>query len=105
YDLAFELDADYLEIDLQMTADGVLVAMHDDTVDRTTDGEGAVSDYNLDDLQALDAGSWFNEEYPDEAKEEYTGQQIPTLGEIFEHFKQDANYYIETKEPGPNAVM
>ena len=48
YKLAKELGADYLEIDLQMTKDGQLVAMHDETVDRTTDGEGFVSDFTLE---------------------------------------------------------
>ena len=56
---AVELGYRYLETDLQMTHDGVLVTIHDDTVDRTTDGHGLVSDYSLDELRSLDAGYRF----------------------------------------------
>lgn len=59
YQLAAEMGADYLEIDLQQTKDGELVAMHDETVDRTTNGKGLVKSYSLKELQQLDAGSWF----------------------------------------------
>ena len=55
-----ELKASYIEIDLQRTKDGHLVAMHDETVNRTTNGHGKVEDYTLDELKQLDAGSWFN---------------------------------------------
>ena len=58
-----ELGASYIEIDLQRTKDGHLVAMHDETVDRTTNGHGRVEDYTLDELKKLDAGSWFNKQH------------------------------------------
>lgn len=105
YKLAKELGADYLEIDLQMTKDGQLVAMHDETVDRTTDGEGFVSDFTLEELKQLDAGSWFNEENSKHADPSYTGVTVPTLREIFEEFGHEINYYIETKEPEKNVDM
>lgn len=94
-----EMGADYLEIDLQMTKDGHLVAMHDETVDRTTNGTGRVSDYTLDELKQLDAGSWFNTAYPDQQNQDYIGQQVPTLDEIFSRYGTQTNYYIETKSP------
>lgn len=99
YKLAKELGADYIEIDLQMTKDGHLVAMHDDTVDRTTNSEGKVSNFTLAELKKLDAGSWFNEELPEYAKPDFENLKVPTLREIFEEFGHDVNYYIETKNP------
>src|SRR5690606_33927887 len=59
YQLAMDMDADFIEIDLQMTQDGVLVALHDDTVDRTTDGSGKVAEMDLAVIKVLDAGFWF----------------------------------------------
>ncbi len=93
------LKADYIEIDLQMTKDGQLIAMHDETVDRTTNGSGAVKDKTLSEIKELDAGSWFNEAYPAYAEEHYKGLSVPTLDEIFERYGKHANYYIETKSP------
>ena len=108
YDLALEQGADYIEIDLQMTKDGVLVAMHDDTLDRTADApEGVPEEYcsgpvierTLEEIKMCDAGSWFNETYPEYANPEYVGLQIPTLEEIFLRYGKKVNYYIETKNP------
>lgn len=94
-----EMGADYLEIDLQMTKDGHLVAMHDNKVDRTTNGTGRVDHYTLAELKKLDAGSWFNQKYPEYQNSQYVGQQVPTLDEIFHRYGTHANYYIETKSP------
>ena len=100
YDLALEQGADYIEIDLQMTADGVLVALHDKTLNRTADApdgvperycRGLVSKKTLAQIKMCDAGSWFSPEYADE--------QIPTLEEIFLKYGTSVNYYIETKNP------
>jgi len=108
YDLALEQGADYIEIDLQMTADGVLVAMHDDTLDRTaTAPEGVPEEYctgpviekTLEQIKMCDVGSWFNETYPEYVSDEYVGLQIPTLEEIFQRYGKKVNYYIETKNP------
>lgn len=99
YRLAEDMGTDYLEIDLQQTKDGELIAMHDDTVDRTTDGQGLVKTYTLEELNQLDAGSWFNEEHPDQADEKNVGLTIPSLREVFEEFGTSVNYYIETKSP------
>ncbi|SDM91446.1 glycerophosphoryl diester phosphodiesterase [Franzmannia pantelleriensis] len=98
-ELAQEMGVDYLELDIQMTADGELVAFHDVTVDRATDGEGELKDLTLEELKALDAGSWFNEAYPAFADDAYAGVEVLTLGEVIEHFGNDARYYLETKSP------
>ena len=99
YDMGEKMHGDYIEIDLQMTKDGQLIAMHDEKVDRTTDGTGSVKDYTLDQIKQLDAGSWFNEKYPQYAKPEYEGLKVPSLEEVFQKFGKNASYYIETKSP------
>ncbi|WP_175986962.1 glycerophosphodiester phosphodiesterase [Bacillus sp. Marseille-Q1617] len=99
YELGDQMGGDYIELDLQMTKDGELIAMHDETLDRTTEGTGLVKDYTLEEIKALDAGSWFNEAYPEKAKEEFAGLQVQTLQEVIEHFGKNKNYYIETKSP------
>ncbi|MFJ7825759.1 glycerophosphodiester phosphodiesterase family protein [Psychrobacillus sp. NPDC096623] len=99
YEIAHQADVDYIEIDLQMTKDGVLVAMHDEKLDRTTDGTGFVKEYTLEELKNLNAGKWFNEAHPGLANREFEQEQVPTLEEIFLHFGDDVNYYIELKSP------
>lgn len=91
YDLAKQFGVDYVEQDLQMTSDGVLVVMHDPTLDRTTSGTGDVIAHTLDQIKELDAGAWFNPKF--------AGTPVPTLREVFERYGKDANYYIETKNP------
>ncbi len=104
WDLALEMNADYLEQDLQMTADGVLMVMHDDTLDRTARGPasdctGAVIEKGHAQLERCNAGAWFNEEHPDRARPEFVEQRIPTLESVFERYAGRARFYIETKNP------
>ena len=63
-----------IELDVQLTADGAVVVIHDDDVDRTTDGQGLVATSTLAALQALDAGGWFDRAF--------AGATIPTLREV-----------------------
>lgn len=90
--LAFEgavaLGVDVLELDTQVTADGVVVVIHDDTVDRTTDGTGAVAEKTLDELRALDAAyRWRPPGGPaDVFPHRGEGHAIPTLAEVLEAF-------------------
>src|SRR5215211_3688710 len=84
YDLALRLGADYIEQDLQMTGDGVLVVLHDETLDRTARGSGRdcagpVITKTLEQIKTCDVGSWFNEAYPQYAKDEHVGLRIATL--------------------------
>jgi len=102
YELAHEWNVDYLELDAQLTADGEVVVFHDDTIDRTSNGEGKINDFTLEELKALDTGTWFNEANADKADTVFAGAQILTLDELFEHFGHDARYYIETKSPQLN---
>ena len=90
---AVALGATFIETDLQLTRDTRLVAIHDDTVDRTTNGKGRVHDLTLNELRRLDAGSWFGSEF--------TGERIPTLEEILEFSKKhDVVFYLELKPTG-----
>lgn len=66
----------FVETDLRLTKDGAIVLIHDATVDRTTDGSGSVADLTLDQLQQLDAGSWFTRAF--------SGVRIPTLESFLE---------------------
>jgi glycerophosphoryl diester phosphodiesterase len=108
YDLALKLGADYIEQDLQLTKDGVLVVMHDETLDRTArptaasapgDCSGLVIEHTLAQIKTCDVGTWFNETYPQYAKPEYVGLKVPTLEEVFQRYGKGVNYYIETKNP------
>ncbi|MEH7885317.1 glycerophosphodiester phosphodiesterase [Bacillus sp. JJ1609] len=99
YELGTIMEGDYIEIDLQMTKDGELIAMHDETLDRTTEETGMIKDFTLAQIKRLDAGAWFNETFPQKAKPEYLGLQVPTLREIIERMGPKARYYIETKSP------
>ena len=74
---ATRAQAEYFEVDLRMSKDGIPVVIHDRTVDRTTDGTGVVSEMTAAELRALDAGSWFSEPF--------TGARIPTLDEVLAH--------------------
>lgn len=104
YDLAISLGADYIEQDLQLTSDGVLVVLHDTTLDRTARGPaenctGLVSEKTLAQIQTCDVGTWFNEANPALANPEYVGLTIPTLEQVFQRYRRRINYYIETKSP------
>jgi glycerophosphoryl diester phosphodiesterase len=96
YDLAVEQDTDVLECDLQLTADEVLVCVHDLTVDRTTGGQaqGRVDSYTLDELRAMDFGSWFG---PD-----FAGASIVPFEEqlrCYRALNPTMRFYVETKAP------
>jgi glycerophosphoryl diester phosphodiesterase len=101
YDLALALGADYLEQDLQLTRDGVLVVLHDETLERTTGGtcSGRVGDMAYAELRDCDVGTWFNEAHPSLARAEYAGARIPTLEQVLERYRDRASFYIETKQP------
>ena len=94
------MGADFIEQDLQRTADGTLVVLHDETLDRTCRGvRGPVGSITLHELKRRDAGRWFNERYPQRARPEYVGLTVPTLDEVFRRYGTRADYYIETKTP------
>ena len=104
YDRAIAMGADYIEQDLQMTSDSVLVVLHDPTLNRTARGDaadctGRVIDHTLAQLRRCSAGQWFNERQPTLATPAFADARIPTLEELFQRYGARANYYIETKNP------
>jgi len=87
FQTALEQSARLIEFDVKLTADEQVVVIHDQTVDRTTNGNGKVSKLTLPEIKQLDAGSWFNEKF--------RGEEIPTLDEVFESFGKDLYMNVE----------
>ena len=87
---AVELGVAGVEIDVRESADGVPVVIHDATVDRTTDGSGAVGDHTVEELRALDAGD---------------GEPVPTLDEALAALGPGTLAVVELKEPGLGAAV
>lgn len=87
---AVELGATFIETDLRLSHDAKFVAMHDATLDRTSNGRGLVRDFTLAQLRELDAGSWYGPEF--------AGEQIPTLEELLNFAREaDVVFYLEIK--------
>ncbi|HHX43131.1 MAG TPA: glycerophosphodiester phosphodiesterase [Chloroflexi bacterium] len=89
FQAAIDEGADGIELDVTRCASGEIVVIHDDTVDRTTDGSGAVADLELDALRALDAGSWF--------APSFAGERIPLLAEVLDAYGASLRINIEIK--------
>lgn len=82
-----------LELDVGLSRDGALVVLHDDTLDRTTDGSGFLGAHDLAHLRTLDAGSWFDPGF--------AGEPLPTLDEVLDRVGTDIAINVEIK---PEAV-
>ncbi len=91
---SLEVGVRWVEVDVRYTADGVPVLLHDDTVDRTTDGRGPVRGLRFAELRHLDAGGWFGAAY--------RGERVPSLEELFALLADypAAGAYVEVKEDG-----
>jgi glycerophosphoryl diester phosphodiesterase len=92
FDLALTLGVDAIETDVRATRDGVLVLLHDERLERTTDGSGPVQEADWPDVQRLDAGSWFGAQY--------AGQGVPRLGETLERYGERTRIVLEIKQEG-----
>ena len=82
--------ADGIELDVHLSRDGVPVVIHDDTLERTSDGRGPVGEINLAELRRLDAGSWFGAAY--------AGEGVPTLAEVFTWAEDRIRINVEIKD-------
>jgi glycerophosphoryl diester phosphodiesterase len=89
---AIDAGAQMCELDVQLTRDGALVVVHDETVERTTDGRGAVRSMTLEELKRLDAGVRFDPEFK--------GERIPTLEEVMALADRRCELNIEIKSAG-----
>ena len=86
---ALALGAEAIELDCQLSSDGELVVIHDETLERTTDGEGPVGDRSAAELAALDAGSWFDPSY--------RGERIPRLADVLDQVRDRVMLNVEIK--------
>lgn len=97
FECALAAGFDYVECDLQLTADGEIVIHHDQTLDRTTNGQGPITALTLSEIRTLDAGRWFSPHFAD--------TQIPTLTELLDLLNRyDGRAYLELKSAPPAPV-
>ena len=89
FDMAIRLGASHIELDVQSTRDGHVVVIHDDTVNRTTNGVGPVAGHTLAALKELDAGSWFDARF--------AGERILTFEEVLQRYRGLVHIHTEIK--------
>ena len=94
FDLALEMGVRHIELDVDVTSDGHVVVIHDNNVDRTTDGSGPVTSHTLEALRGFDAGSWFGAQF--------AGERIPTFDEVLARYKGRAHVHTEIKGHSPS---
>lgn len=87
---AIDLGGSIIELDIRQSSDGVLYVMHDETVDRTTNGSGAIADMTSAQIDALDAGSWHDATF--------AGERVPRLEAFLGMFADRAGFYLEVKK-------
>jgi glycerophosphoryl diester phosphodiesterase len=93
---AIKLGADFVEFDLQTTRDGGLVLLHDRTLDRTTNGRGPVREWDLDQIEGLDAGSWFGRPF--------ARTPLPTLDAFLKAAGGRVELYVDAKDIAPHVL-
>jgi glycerophosphoryl diester phosphodiesterase len=89
FQLALEQGADGIELDIHLTKDGEIVVCHDPTIDRTTNGSGYIVEMQVAEIKRFDAGGWFSQQY--------AGESIPTLAEVFDQVPDNIMINIEIK--------
>jgi glycerophosphoryl diester phosphodiesterase len=89
FEAAIDAGADMIELDVLLTKDRKVVVIHDESLDRTTNGQGMVSDHTLLEIKALDAGTWFDARF--------MGERLPTLEEVLEMVDRRVPINIEIK--------
>ncbi|MFY0689544.1 MAG: hypothetical protein JXQ90_20405 [Cyclobacteriaceae bacterium] len=90
FQMALDMGVDKIALDVRHTKDEQIIVLHDQTLDRTTNGTGDVHNYTLAEIKELDAGSWFGD-----AK--YAGEKVPTLKEVLDLVNGKAKVLIEVK--------
>lgn len=94
FEYAVESGADYIELDVQITADEQVVVFHDKEINRVTNGTGKLSDYTYAELQEFSAGCKFRK------TEDFSDAKIPLLSEVFENIGNEILYNVEIKDKG-----
>ncbi|MFK8019159.1 MAG: glycerophosphodiester phosphodiesterase [Pseudomonadales bacterium] len=103
---AARIGADVLELDVRLSSDNVLIVLHDETVDRTTDGSGKVDAMTWNEIQLLDAAyHWLPDDAPDDALPSFRGEGvgIPKLSEVLQEFEEQ-RFNIEIKAHSAEAA-
>ncbi|MEH6941376.1 glycerophosphodiester phosphodiesterase [Bacillus sp. JJ722] len=89
FQAALDLHVEMIEFDIQLTRDDIFAVIHDETIDRTTNEQGLVREYTMEELKKLDAGSWKHSSF--------AGERIPTFNEMFEKYSGKVQMLIEVK--------
>lgn len=97
FEKARELGADFIELDVQLTKDGKLAVIHDDKVDRTTNGTGFVRHFTMKELKKFDAGSWFSPSFQ--------GEKIPDLEDVFRKYHKKIGSPSKSSPPEHSPVL
>jgi glycerophosphoryl diester phosphodiesterase len=92
-DSALAHGANWIEVDVRRSKDGVLFNLHDETLDRTTNGKGKLSDMKSSKVRKLDAGAWFSSKF--------IGMSIPTIAEMLAHLQGKAKVFFDVKRGTP----
>jgi len=87
----------FVELDVRTTSDGELVVIHDEDLERTTNGNGPVENHTLAQIRALDAGGWF--------REGASGHKVPTLAEYMQLARGRSGIYVEVKRADARAIL
>ena len=88
---------DYIEIDVRTSQDGVFYLLHDPTVDRTTNGQGAIAELTAAEIDQLDAGSWFHPQFK--------GERVPRLDHFLRWIKGKAKLFLDVKAADPQTLI
>ena len=94
---ALDQGANWIEVDVRRTKDNQLYNLHDETLDRTTNGSGPLSDWMAADVDTLDAGSWFNSEFQ--------GLHVPSIAAMLDALQGKANVFFDVKRGTPVADL
>ena len=90
FELALKQGCDAIELDIHLSKDDRLIVCHDSTINRTTDGTGAIREMTADELKQFDCGRWFHESY--------VGEKLPLLEEVFDLVPEHIMINVEIKE-------
>lgn len=95
--VALEHGASWIEVDVRRSKDNVLYNLHDETLDRTTNGKGAIRDKESQEIEQLDAGSWFSPEF--------AGTRLPRISEMLDALQGKASVFFDVKRGTPIADL
>lgn len=96
FEAALACDVQMIELDVRLTKDRKVIVVHDETLDRTTDGAGKVTDHTSEELKLLDAGSWFHPRF--------AGERLPLLEDVLDFVGDRMRLNIEIKATADEAV-